>query len=63
MEVLDLSSTDILHNFLFQRHRYGTSSAATLLHENINNTSLLEIQNDNSISGGAFKNLSEWLPK
>ena len=35
------------------------SKAATSLAENINNTSLLEIQDNNSISGSAFKNLSE----
>ena len=38
---------------------YGTSSAATLLVENINSTSLLEIQENDSISSSAFKNLSE----
>ena len=49
-----IESTDILHNFL-----YGTSSVAALLVENINNTSLLEIQDKNSLSDSAFKNLSE----
>ena len=38
---------------------YGTSSAATLLVENINSTSFLELQDNNSVSGSAFKNLSE----
>ena len=41
-----------------QRH-YGTSSAATLLIENKNSSSLLEIQDNNSVSGSAYKNLSE----
>ena len=31
----------------------------SLLVENINSTSLLEIQDNNNISGSAFKNLSE----
>ena len=38
---------------------YGTSSAATLLVENINSSSLLEIQDNDSISARAFKNSSE----
>ena len=38
---------------------YGTSSAATLLVENINSSSLLEIQDNNSVSGSAYKNFSE----
>ena len=60
MEVSALiESTDIFHNFLFHRYRYGTSSAATLLVENINGTSLFEIQDNNSISCSAFKNLRE----
>ena len=36
-----------------------TSSAETLLVENINSSSLLEIQDNTSISGSAFKNLTE----
>ena len=40
-------------------HYNGTSSAATLLVENINSSSLLEIQDNNSVSGSAYKNLSE----
>ena len=56
--MLELSFTDILHNFLFQRYRRnGTSSAATLLVEKINRTSLSEIQGNNCISGSTFKNL------
>ena len=39
--------------------RFGTSLAALLLVENINSTSLLEIQDNNSIGGSTFKNLSE----
>ena len=39
-----IESTDILHDFLFQRYRHGTSSAATLLVENINWISLLETE-------------------
>ena len=38
---------------------YGTSSAATLLVENIDSYSLLEIQDNNSVSGSSYKNLSE----
>ena len=51
-----VESTDFFYNFLFQRHRYGTSSAAALLVENINGTSLFEVQDNNSISGDALKN-------
>ena len=36
---------------------YGTSSAATLLVENINSSSLLEIQDNNRVSNSAYKNL------
>ena len=38
---------------------YGTSSDATLLVENINSSSLLEIQDNNSVSGSGYKNLNE----
>ena len=37
---------------------YGTSSAATLLADYINSTSLLEIRDNDIISGSAFKNIS-----
>ena len=39
---------------------YGTSSAATLMVENMNSTFLLEIQDNNSISCTDLKNLREW---
>ena len=39
---------------------YGTSWAATLLVENIDSSSLLEIQDNNNVSGSAYKNLSKW---
>ena len=39
---------------------YGTSLAATLLAENINISSLLGIQDNNSVTGSAHKNLSKW---
>ena len=39
---------------------HGTSSAATLLVENINSSSLLEIHDNNIVSGSAYKNSSEW---
>ena len=38
---------------------YGISSAATSWVQNINSSSLLEIQDSNSVSGSAYKNLSE----
>ena len=37
----------------------NTSSGATLLVQNINTTSLLDIQDNNSMISSAFKNLSE----
>ena len=57
-----IESAHILYNFLlFQRYRYGTSSAATLLVENINSNSLfspyvllLLKTINNGISGSAF---------
>ena len=52
-----IESVDILHNFLFQRY---PPSVATLLVENINSSSLLEIQDNKNVSGSAYKNLSEW---
>ena len=38
---------------------YGISLAATLFVESVNSSSLLEIQDNNSVSGSAYKNLSE----
>ena len=36
--------------------RYGTSSAGALLFKNIDSSYLLEIQDNKSVSGNAFKN-------
>ena len=44
-----IKSLDILHNFLFQGAHSGTTSAATLLAENINSASLSEIEYNDSI--------------
>ena len=54
-----IESTDIFTHFCTRGTHYGTPSAATLLVENINNSSLLEIQDNNSIGGSAYKNLNE----
>ena len=55
-----IESTDILHNFCSRGTHNGTSSAAALLVENINSSSLLEIPDNNSVNGSAYKNLNEW---
>ena len=58
--MLELSLQTSFTSFCSRGTHYGTSaSAATLLVENINSSSWLEIQ-DNSESGSAYKNLSEW---
>ena len=57
--MLELSLQTSFTTFGSRGTCYGTSSAATLLVENVNGSSLLEIQDNNSIGGSAFKNLSE----
>ena len=57
--MVELSLQTFFTTFCFRGICYGTSSSATLLVENINSISLLEIQYNNSISGSAFKNSSE----
>ena len=49
--MLELSLQTSFTTFCSRVTHYGTSSAATLLAENINSSSFLEIQDDNSISG------------
>ena len=46
-----------IHNGLLRIVKSVKSSAATLFVENVNCTSLLEIQDNDSISASAFKNL------
>ena len=57
--MLELSLQTSFTNFCSRGIHYGTSSAVTLLVENLNSSFLLEIQDNNSISGSVFKNLSE----
>ena len=57
--MLELSLQTSFKTFCSRGTQYGTSSAATLLAENINSSSLLEIQDNNRVSGSAHKNLSE----
>ena len=57
--MLELSLQASFTTFGSRGTHYGTSSAATLLAENINSSSLLEIQDNNRVSGSAYKNLSE----
>ena len=57
--MLQLSLQTNFTTFCFRGTHYGTSSAAILLVENVNSSSLLDIQDNKSISGSAFKNLSE----
>ena len=59
VQVLELSLQTSFITFCSRGTHYGTSSAATLLAENINSSSLLEIQDNNSVSGSAYKNLNE----
>ena len=56
---LELSLQTSYTTFCSRCIHYGTSSGATLLGENIKSYSLLEIQDNNSVSGSAYKNLSE----
>ena len=57
--MLKLSLQTSFITFYSRGTHYGTSSAETLLVENINSSCLLEIQDNNSISGSALKNLRE----
>ena len=59
MEVLELSLQSSFTTFCFKGTHYDTSSAATLSVKNINGSSSLEIQDNDSISGKAFKNSSK----
>ena len=53
--MLELSLQTSFTTFCYSGNCYGTSSAATLLVENIKSTSFLETQDKNSISGSALK--------
>ena len=58
--MLELSLNTSFTTFCSRGTHCGTSSAATLWAENINSTSLLEIEGNNIIkSGSAFKNLGK----
>ena len=57
--MLELSLQTSFATFCSKSTDHGTSSAATLLVENINSSSLLEIQDNNRVSGSAHKNLSK----
>ena len=57
--MLELSLQTSFITFFSSDTHYGTSFAATLLAENINSTSFLEIVDNNSINGSAYRNLSE----
>ena len=57
--MLELSLQTSFTTFCSRGTHYGTSSAATLLAENIDSSSLLEIQDNSNLSGSAFKNLRE----
>ena len=56
--MLELSLQAYFTAFCFRGAHYGTASAATLLVENINSSSWLEIQDNNRVSGSAYKKLS-----
>ena len=57
--MVEMSLQTPFTTFCSRGTHYATSSAAVLLVENINSTSLLEIQDNNSIGGSVFKNSSE----
>ena len=57
MEISASTESISFTTFCSRGARYNTSSAATLLVENINSSILLNIQDNNSIRGSAFKNL------
>ena len=57
--MLELSLQTSFATFCFTDTHYGTSSAATLLVESINSSSWLEIQDNNRVSGSAYKDLTE----
>ena len=57
--MLELSLQTSFTTFCSRGTHYSTSSAAILLVENINSSSLLEIQDNNRVSGSADKNFSE----
>ena len=69
--MLELSLQTSFTTFCSRGTHYGTSSDETLLVDNINGSFLLEIQDNNSISGSAIKSemkvklkdRSRWLPK
>ena len=55
--MLELSPQTSFTFFCSRGTHFGTFSAEILLVESMNSSSLLEIQDDNSISGSAFKSL------
>ena len=57
--MLELSLQTSFITFCSRGTHYGISSAATLSVENIDSSSLLEIQDNYSVSGSAYNNLSE----
>ena len=57
--MLELSLQTSFITFCSRGTHYGTSSAATLSVENIDSSSLVEIQDNFSVSGSAYNNLSE----
>ena len=57
--MLELRQQTSFIAFCSRGTHYGTSSAATLLVENINSSSLLEIHDNSRVSNSAYKNLSE----
>ena len=57
--MLELNLQTSFTTFCSKGTHHGTSSATTLLAENINSSSLLEIQDNNRVSDSAYKNLSE----
>ena len=56
--MFELSLQTSFTTFCSRGARYVFSLAATLLVENTNSTSLLKVQDNNGISGCAFKNLN-----
>ena len=61
--MLELSLQTSFTIFCSRGTHYSTTSAATLLAENINSSSLLEIEDNNRISVMAFNNSGVYLPQ
>ena len=56
--MLDIEYVEILHNLLFQKYPLRYLLSCNLIGSKYKQ--FLEIQDNNSVSGSAYKNLNEW---